>query len=198
MYSMTKFLTLLLLLFTFICTSQSKTDTYESILQAKDTTWLKEIITFPIGFAPELQYEGYEDLRFAKNWSKPESPEFWTYTLAWNINLKKPLSIAQLETDLQFYYDGLMGVVNKDPDFKIPSSIIKLSSMDRGTLKGTIQVYDSFHSKKVITLHIMIEQQYCEEKQSYTPIFRVSIKDFDAPIWQELQSVKLRKDFCEL
>ena len=70
--------------------------------------------------------------------------------------------------------------------------------MDRGTLKGTIQVYDSFHSKKVITLHIMIEQQYCEEKQSYTPIFRVSIKDFDAPIWQELQSVKLRKDFCEL
>ena len=32
-----------------------------------DTTWLEEVIPFPIRFAPEIKYDGYEDLRFGSS-----------------------------------------------------------------------------------------------------------------------------------
>jgi hypothetical protein len=34
-----------------------------------DSTWGKEIIQIPFWFAPEINYKGHEDIRFAKGWA---------------------------------------------------------------------------------------------------------------------------------
>ncbi len=86
------------------------------ILEA-DSTWLKEIIKFPFGFAPEINLKGYEDLRFAKDWSKPERQEFFTYAFVWNTNLTEAPTVNMLESNMRLYYDGLMTAVNKDNNF---------------------------------------------------------------------------------
>jgi len=51
-----------------------------------DSTWTKEIIKFPLGFAQEIKFEGFEDLRFPSGWAKQDSPDFWSYVWAWSIN----------------------------------------------------------------------------------------------------------------
>ncbi len=92
----------------------------EQILEVfkTDSTWTKEFIKFPIGFAPDINYEGYEDLRFAEGWAKKDSPEFWSYIFAWHINGNQEQTVEKLETNLKLYFNGLMTAVNKKKIFK--------------------------------------------------------------------------------
>jgi hypothetical protein len=187
---------LTLILFSNVTFSQDEKDL--DILVA-DSTWLKEIIKFPLNFAPEIDYQGYEDLRFAKNWSKPEGTEFWTYAFVWNINLNSPPNKEILESNLKLYYDGLMTAVNKDKDFTIPNSIVKIDEVKDKVLnfRGTMQIYDSFFTEEVVNLNIDIETTFCEEQNKYVMLFRVSSLDFENSIWRTLKDVKLIKNHCE-
>ena len=75
-----------------------------------DSTWIKEIIQFPIGFAQDIKYEGFEDLRFPQGWSKQDSPNFWSYVWAWSINGIEEPTESDLEKNVQLYFDGLLGL----------------------------------------------------------------------------------------
>ena len=48
----------------------------ESVLSAPDN-WLSEIIPFPLGFAQQIEFVGFEDLRFSPEWSDSTSQQFW-------------------------------------------------------------------------------------------------------------------------
>ena len=63
----------------------------ETVLNSPDN-WRKEIIAFPIGFAPEIKFKGFEDIRFAPGWSDSTSNEFWTYTFVWYIEKDQPMT----------------------------------------------------------------------------------------------------------
>ena len=56
-----------------------------NLIQA-DSTWGKEVIQIPFWFAPEINYTGHEDIRFAKGWEDINSAGFWTYVFTWDIN----------------------------------------------------------------------------------------------------------------
>jgi len=47
--------------------------------------WRAETIPFPLDFAPELNYEGLEELRFAPGMFDADSEDFWTYAFIWWI-----------------------------------------------------------------------------------------------------------------
>jgi len=79
------------------------------ILKAPDT-WQREIIPFPLSFAPTIDFAGFEDLRFSPGWSDPGSQEFWTYSFAWYIELDSAMTEKKLAHYFNLYYDGLMGV----------------------------------------------------------------------------------------
>lgn len=189
-------LTLLLLFsFTTFAQEEKKLGVFES-----DTTWLKEIIKFPLGFAPEIKFEGYEDLRFAKNWRKKDSPDFWCYTFVWQINGTKKLSAQDLETNIKLYYDGLMTAVNKKENFKIPETMVlfienKDTKQDYDYI-GKVRFHDSFSTEKLITLNITVNSLYCKEKNTSTIVFRLSPKAFDNEIWERYNAIKLRKNIC--
>lgn len=166
-----------------------------------DTTWLKEIIKFPIGFAPEITYEGYEDLRFAKSWRDKEHPDFWCYTFVWHVKgIQKP-SKKEFEHQLKSYYDGLMTAVNKKKDYIIPETKVRLISnvndeTNNGII-GEIRVYDSFNTENVITLNVQIKSYFCENKQETMMVFRLSPQAFDGPIWERFNDIKIRTDICD-
>ena len=166
-----------------------------------DDTWGKEIIKFPIHFAEELSYEGYEEAQFSAGWREKDSPEFWTYVFVWNINTRAELTERELETNMQFYFDGLMKVVNKDENLVPPNSIAQLHEQEGingiSTYTGTVKIFDAFITQKVMTLNVLIENHYCKEKKKSVILFKFSPKAFGDEIWLELDKIKLRNSACE-
>lgn len=165
-----------------------------------DTTWLTEIIKFPINFAPEIKYEGYEDLRFAKKWRDQTHEDFWCYMFAWHINSHEKQSVDILETNIKLYYDGLMAAVNKKKDFKIPETTVLFIKTDSNDTNidfiGKIYVYDSFNSEAMTSLNIRVKVNYCSHEKSTTVVFQLSPKKYDHDIWNRFKEVKLKTDYC--
>jgi hypothetical protein len=169
-----------------------------NLLQA-DSTWGKEMIQMPFWFAPEINYSGHEDIRFAKGWEKIDSTGFWTYAFAWDINLKTKPTAPFFEEKLKLYFDGLMKVVNEDTLFTIPktkASFIEITQKKgMTTYTGTVETYDAFITKKMITLNVTIESSYRKKTKTYIPLFRCSPKDFKHEAWEMLNEVKLRSNY---
>jgi len=166
-----------------------------------ESTWRKEVFTFPLSFAKEIKYEGFEEAHFPKGWRKEDSPEFWSYAFVMNINGIEDLTAEELETNLQFYFDGLMNLVNKDKDKVLPKTVTNISKTgdSNGILKfsGTVLLYDSFVTKKPLLLNVKIEKQDCKQTKKSNVVFWFSPKDFDNDIWNTLDKVTLQADFCE-
>ncbi|WP_111682576.1 hypothetical protein [Winogradskyella tangerina] len=195
---MKQFFVLLALLYSFSAFAQDHKD--KEILVA-DSTWSKELIMFPLGFAPEIDYEGYEDIRFAKGWNDPKGDSFFTYAFVWNINLEEPPNASMLNEYMALYYDGLMTAVNKDQSVTVPDSEIKFEidedSSDALNFKGIMKVYDAFFTKKIITLYAKVESFYCIDQNKYMLLFRISTLDYQSTIWNQLQTIQLTANHCD-
>ncbi len=165
-----------------------------------DSTWGKEIIQVPFWFAPKINYKGYEDIRFAKGWEKINSSGFWTLVFVWDINLKTKPTTKFFEDNLKLYFDGLMKVVNEDAMLTIPKTkvffIEKEQTKEITTFTGTVETYDAFTTKKMITLNVTIESYYCKKTNIYTPLFKLSPRDFKHKTWEMLKQAKLRANIC--
>ena len=85
----------------------------ETVLSAPED-WKSEIIPFPLGFAQSINFDGFEDLRFAPSWSDSTSENFWTYTFVWYVEKNSAMTESKLTEYFNSYYDGLMGVDNKN------------------------------------------------------------------------------------
>jgi len=173
----------------------------EFSLLITDDTWGKEVFTFPLRFAKELPYKGFEEAHFPKGWIKEESPEFWSYAFVWNIEYSEAITSKQLESNLQIYFNGLMISVNKEKGKTLPNSIANISKTEdsNGVSKfsGTVQIYDSFVTKKPLLLNVRIEKQDCKQTNKSQLIFKFSPKDFNHTIWKTLETIALRDDACE-
>ncbi|PTX60532.1 hypothetical protein C8N46_106178 [Kordia periserrulae] len=171
-----------------------------NLLQIPDDSWQEEKIHMPLHFAPQIPYAGEEELRFSKDWSKQGTNGFWSYVFVWDIDLKALLTSQQLEIDMQYYFDGLMGVVNKDKDKKLPKTIAlfleKEAKENYVSFVGKLQIYNSFHTKDVMVLNCTVQQFYCPKKQKSLVLFRFSPKEWNHPIWNELQTVTLTEKPC--
>ncbi|MBR9914582.1 MAG: hypothetical protein GYB32_07105 [Algicola sp.] len=169
----------------------------KQFLETPDDRWISEVIHFPFGFAPDLNYEGYEALQFSKEWSNQSSQEFWSYVIAWHIALEQPFTLTETSNNLKVYYDGLMKAVNKDKSFTVPETTVEISPKGRHQYQGRITIYDSFHSLQTMTLYVQISHVYCEKKNNYTPLFFLSSQQHDHSVWQRLKKVRVVEDYCE-
>lgn len=170
-----------------------------NLIQA-DSTWGKEIIEIPFWFAPEINYIGHEDIRFARGWEKIDSAGFWTLAFAWDINLKSKPSTTFFEDNLTLYFDGLMEVVNEDSLLTIPKT--KTLFIEKGqkkgitTFTGIIETYDAFTTKKMINLNVIVDCYYSKKTKTYIPLVRISPKDFNHKSWEMLNQVTLHANCC--
>lgn len=191
-------LIIMMSLLSYMSFSQEKLKT--DLLISEDS-WGKEIISMPIHFAPQIPYKGIEEIRFAPGWSKPKEDGFWSYVFVWNIDLNKQLTANDLETYLQYYFDGLMNVVNKEKEKVLPKTVAlfikKENNIKVNEFVGKLQIYNAFHTKEVMQLHCTVKQYYCAEQQRSMVLFRFSPKDQKHPIWDKLNRVKLAKQPCD-
>ena len=165
-----------------------------------DSTWGKEIFKFPIRFAQNINYQGIEEARFPpEGWSDENHQNFWSYAFAWDINLNEKISEHTLESDLEKYFDGLVGVevIKELERYKASALFIEIEDNGSSSIfKGKIKTYDGFTTKKAITLHVLVESHYCKEEKKSIILFRFSPKNFTHDVWNTLKSVNLKKPFC--
>ncbi len=189
-------ITILLLLFTSIVFGQE--EEHLEVFKT-DSTWIKEIIKFPIGFAQDINYEGFEDLRFPQGWSKEDSPNFWSYVWAWSINGKKEIRLNDLEKNTQLYFDGLLGLdfykIDDKPVRKTNAVFLK---KENSLYVGKIKTHDTRYTKNPMTLNVLVESRYCEQTNKTIIVFRYSPKPFEDNVWNTLKEVKLLDNVCEL
>jgi len=165
----------------------------ESILKAPDN-WNSEIIAFPLSFAPEIDLEGFEDIRFAPGWADPGSEEFWTYHFSWFVEDKGPMTEAKLSETFALYYDGLAKLVLKEEDStlisKIQPSISLFIETERG-FKGKIRVFDSFFTQDYLNLHMKVREKVCKASNKRILSFDVSPQNFDHEVWKIFQNIEI-------
>jgi CubicO group peptidase (beta-lactamase class C family) len=165
-----------------------------------DSLWQKKIFTFPLPFARDINFVGFEESHFPTGWSNPEAEQFWSYIFAWKINLTEKMKNREIETLLQTYFDGLIEVVNKDKTKIMPNSVAKFSeekmSENISIFTGTIDVFDAFATNEIITLNAKVEEHYCKKEDKSILVFRFSPKKSDAEIWRKLNEIKLKHTVC--
>lgn len=153
-----------------------------------DTTWNQEIFHFPISFAPEIKYEGFEDARFPKFWAYKDSIDFWSYVFVWCINEPKELTSNNLENDIEMYFNGLM-------NYQYSTALF--FKKDFSKYIGKLKTFDALITKKSISLNVTVDFSYCEYNKKTFITFKFSPQEFGEKIWDKLEKVKLRNDYCE-
>ncbi len=171
----------------------------ESILSAPDN-WQSEIIPFPLGFAPVIDFVGFEDLRFSPGWSDSTSQEFWAYSFAWYIEMDSAMTESKLTESFNIYYDGLMGAVfNNQADttnsIQLDKTLCLFVKTNAG-FTGKMRVYDAFFTKDYMTLNIKVKEFFCPKTNKQIILCDISPKTFDHPIWKIFNDVKLEVN-CE-
>ncbi len=158
--------------------------------------WRFERLNFPLSFAPELKYKGFEELRFAPGMFTPESDTYFTYIFAMKITDDVTLDAAALHSLLETYYRGLCRTVAKDKKFDIDAS--KISAEVRAdqpdakparSFRATVACFDPFVTGKPLTLNL--EMIVIDASRTDHRIFAaVSPKPLDSPVWKLLRTLK--------
>lgn len=190
----TIYTTTLLLLSMFISVqAQEKAN----LLLDIDTPWRSEQLTFPIGFAPSLDYKGMEEVRFAKGWGNKESEEFWTYTFLWYLDEDPVVTASKIEKDIEAYFDGLMALVGKGSGLDITPANVVFVPDSATSYIGKAKMFDAFFTKGIQELNIKAVTGYCESSKKHTVLFTFSPQDYDHPIWKTLDGITLTVDCKE-
>jgi len=165
--------------------------------------WRTETLPFPLEFAPELEYEGLEELRFSPGMFQEGSVDFWSYAFVWWVPEGTRLEIERLQTDLEHYFRGLTTAVAETrefdpgaPVFDVQLEPTESSTPDHPQWAGTAATYDVFVTRKPIRLNVRIDIVPCPSQSRVAAIFQLSPQPHDNSIWEVLDN--LRQEFrCE-
>jgi hypothetical protein len=167
--------------------------------------WKHETIPFPLEFAPELPYQGVEELRFAPGMFKPDQPDFWSYAFVWWLDGRPALGAAELSASLERYFAGLCVSVAKekgqtvDPS-RISASLRVVNSSPRklghkvASFTGIVESYDPFATGKPIVLNVEAWVWDCDRSGKRAVMVLASPQPQSAAVWTSLR--KRRDEFA--
>ena len=163
--------------------------------------WHRETIPFPLEFAPGLEYEGLEELRFAPGMFDAEADDFWSYAFVWWIPDHTPIDADRLARDLRAYFAGLTASVARsrkiDPQgakHEITLEAAAPAADSRLEYTGTANVFDSFVTLEQVRLQFRVTRTPCPEVGYQAVIFELSPQPRSHPIWTDLAAI--RDEFC--
>jgi len=182
---------ILVLLFLFIGSINiGFSQAVESKLNAPEN-WRSELIEFPLGFAPEIDLVGFEDVRFAPGWADPQSEEFWTYHFTWFIEHKE-LTEENIAHFFNLYYDGLTAVIlkSKDSEIEVDKTLSLFIKTDKG-FTGKVRTFDSFFTQEYLTLSIKVREFDCNQSTQQVVSFDIAPKPFTDEVWQIFDAIEI-------
>jgi hypothetical protein len=155
--------------------------------------WSAEKIPFPLPFAPELPYQGVEELRFAPSFFEPEATSYWSYAFAWWLDDAAPLDQPALTGALTEYFRGLCAAVGGvkfqfEPEhFKTTLTLAVPQPASGSAYEGQIETYDPFTTGNALTL--MVKARVFECGTHPVLLMGASPKGYADPTWSEVSEV---------
>jgi hypothetical protein len=158
--------------------------------------WDVERFPIPISFAPDIQYTGVEDVRFAPGWGNSKSNEYWTYAFLWYLDGKPEMNSKVIELNLKAYYTGLIGSniekrkipADKITSVKVSVDEIKTEKGDTKTFAGKIEMLD-YMEQKPMTLQCMVHLKTCSEEGKSFIFYQLSPKPLTDAVWKDLNQL---------
>lgn len=168
----------------------------ETILSAP-SDWNSEIFHFPLEFAPKIDFDGFEEIRFAPRWADSTSKEFWTYHFTWFIEKKYEITEDFLSETFNLYYDGLAKTVLEEQSDSIrmdelDKTISLFITTDEG-FSGKTRVFDSFFTKDYIILNVKVREKTCKASNKQIISFDISPQSFSDEIWDMFNQIEVIK-----
>ena len=163
--------------------------------------WQNETILFPIDFAPQIPYRGFEELRFSPGWGDSTSNQKWGYTLLWWLNDHYDINEKIIQQNLEEYFTGLTRrrtIAEKLDITKFTPAKAKVQKVTAGngdleTYTATINIFDAQVTKKPGTLYVKIHHKDCTDTSKTFLLFEVAESTFNQPVWADLD--KINSDF---
>lgn len=131
--------------------------------------WRGERILLPPGFAPDLGWQGVEEIRFAPGMFDPASDSFFSYVLVFSLAPGADISESALERELLTYYRGLSAAVMRGKERSVetggftlaltPSDAAESAPASATGVKayaGALQWIEPFATGRDQTLHFEI------------------------------------------
>ena len=160
--------------------------------------WTIERFLIPIGFAPQIPYNGVEDIRFTPGWGKVKSDEYWSYAFLWYLEGDVKMDSKITDSNLKDYYTGLIAINGSNiPKEKVIPVVTSFKEVrkDPGDLKtyaGTIKMLD-YMEQKPLVLNCKVHLKSCPGENKTFIFYEVSPKPLSHNIWLSLD--KLWLDF---
>ncbi|MFQ5462165.1 MAG: hypothetical protein ACE5E5_06005 [Phycisphaerae bacterium] len=165
------------------------------ILPETPPDWRFERIDFPLSFAPDLKYSGFEELRFAPGMFNAKSDTYFTYLFAVKITNRVSIDAAMLKSFLETYYRGLCKTVAEGTEFAIDvakiTAVVEEDHFEAPNARhfhATLNSYDPFVTGRPLKLHlemILFETGPTDHRICAA----VSPKPTDSPVWKLLRSL---------
>ena len=159
--------------------------------------WRTETIPLPLDFAPELEYEGLEELRFSPGMFAEIEVDFWSYAFIWWVPEETHFDAERLRLDLESYFRGLMTAVAKarefdpgEPEYVVELEAVESSSSDHAQWQGTVSTYDAFTTRKPIKLGVRIEIVPCPSQGHVAAFFQLSPQPIHHRIWEVMAEMR--------
>lgn len=159
--------------------------------------WQYEKIDFPLDFAPTIDYEGFEELRFSPGMFKPKKKDYFTYFFVMSIGNKSTISKAEMQEMLLQYYTGLAQDVAKEKGedidtSKITSAVLEMLNLDGSNLMymASIHFIDAFTDNRLVRLNMEIELMKDTENGNLVVFAMVSPQNSQSKVWKSLMKMK--------
>jgi hypothetical protein len=150
--------------------------------------WRTERIPFPLGFAPELEYRGFEDLAFAPGMFAKGSDSYFSYALALELEGDVAIDARFLDDFLTTYYRGLCRAVGESRALELDLDAVAAEVEGGGDrFRARVHAFDPFTDGGALELALELCTHPGAGKTELLGI--ASPKERSAPIWQELTAV---------
>lgn len=159
--------------------------------------WTTETLSFPLDFAPELGYEGLEDLRFSPGMFRETKADFWSYAFVWWVPESTQFDVDRLQADLETYFRGLAEGVAKardfdpgEPEYDVQLESVQPPDPNHVQWQGTVRIFDAFTTRKPIRLQVRIDLVPCSPQGHVAALFQFSPQPRRHNIWQIMDSIR--------
>jgi len=150
--------------------------------------WRFERLDFPLAFAPEIDYEGFEELRFAPGMFDAESESYFSYVLALRIEEAIRIDETFLHGFLTDYYVGLCEAVgeSRNLDLDLDAIAVRVAPGSHG-YDAQIDMFDAFVTGKELALDLEIS--VVAGKEYIDVLGLASPHPKTAMAWKELRGI---------
>lgn len=156
--------------------------------------------SFPLPWSPALPYHGFEDLFYAPNFPRTDSPEYHSYLFFLWLDGTPPVSSAQLQSDMLVYFRGLAEERGRTNGFSPDLSKVAADYREDRTpsprfggaparaFSGTVTIWDT--RGQLITLNSEVLASNCGASSHTAFFFGMSQEPRDGEVWKQIDAIR--------